>query len=163
MAQVHMIRAQTAKDPAARQREFESAARMYRDHIEAGKCAVEPSLLKKDALRKSILSYQLYVNEDGRWIHRHAGPAMPKESADAYTNLANALFMADQLDEAERAYRLALSYDPKAELPTRNLQVTYSKAKSLNRLKPAAETSSSVTPGVPVPTGWQVLPARPAR
>ena len=158
MAQVHMIKAQTAKDAETKRKNFEAAADFYQQHIDAEKCAVKPSLLAKDWMRKSILSYQVYGQENGQWTHKHVGPPWPKESAEAYTNLANALFMADRLDEAEKAYRLSLSYDPKAEIPAKNLQVTYGKAKQLGRLKPEPTQGATVVPGVPVPTGWTVLP-----
>jgi O-antigen ligase/tetratricopeptide (TPR) repeat protein len=151
MAQVHMIR-----------KEYEQAAEVYRALIEADRCVVDPKLLEKSWLRDTILSYQHYDrDEKGRWVHTHPHHAAPKERADAYTNLANAQFMAGRVEESERSYRLALSYDPTYEMARKNLEVVYNRAKAEGRLKadPVAP-GTKLTPGIPVPTGWLVLPKK---
>lgn len=150
MAQVHMIR-----------KEYQQAADVYRALIDAQRCAVDESLLEKPFLRNSILSYQPYELVDGQWKHRHVGPTRVKESADAYTSLANTLFMMGDFEGAEKGYRTALSYDPQNEMANKNLAVTYRRAQvdgRLKKLEPAVP--SKPVPGIPIPTGWMVLPKK---
>ncbi|MEK7388703.1 MAG: O-antigen ligase family protein [Elusimicrobiota bacterium] len=148
MAQIYMIRKQ-----------FDKAVETYKELIDAPGCLVSPSLLSKPSLRTTILSYQHYETVGGTWTHRHIGALMPRESAEAYTSLANALFMAERYDEAEVAYRTALSYDQTFEMAKKNLEVTYQKLQSSGRIRPLkAEVGAKPTPGVPVPTGWMVIP-----
>ena len=150
MAQVYMI-----------QKRFDLAAKTYRDLIEAERCAAAPSLLDKPWLRNSILSYQHYDQVDGVWTHRHVGADRPRESAEAYTSLANSLFMDAKYPEAEQAYRTALSYEPTFDMAKKNLEVTYRRAQADGRLKKVDVIASSrVVPGVPVPTGWIVVPKK---
>lgn len=151
MAQVHMILKQ-----------YEKAAEVYEALIKAERCAVDPSLLEKPLLRRTILSYQNYDrDESGRWVHEHPWTPNPKERADAHTNLANALFMTGNLERSERHYRLALSYDPSFEMARKNLEVVYNRAKGEGRLKQdAVPAGVKLTPGVPVPTGWLVAPKK---
>ncbi len=152
MAQIHMIR-----------KEYDQAAGVYRALINAERCAADPSLLDKAWLRNSILSYQAYDRVDGVWTHRHIGAARPRESAEAYTSLANALFMGNHYPEAETAYRTALSYDPTFEMAKKNLDVTYRKAQAEGRLKQVKlepPPGGKLVPGLPVPTGWIVVPKK---
>ncbi|MBI3288852.1 MAG: hypothetical protein HYZ74_04975 [Elusimicrobia bacterium] len=84
---------------------------------------------------------------------------MPRESAEVYTSMANVLFMANRLSEAEIAYRRALSYDQAFDMAKKNLEVTYRKAQADGTLKPApAAPGTPVVPGTPIPTGWQIVP-----
>lgn len=151
MAQIHMIRKQ-----------YDEAVKTYQAFIDAAQCAVEPSLLEKPWLRRTILSYQAYTNLDGPWVHHHVGESNRlRESAEAYTSMANALFMADRFPEAEKAYRVALSYDQNFEMAKKNLEVTYRRAQAEGRLKPAkVEPGTQIVPGRPVPTGWLVHPKK---
>jgi tetratricopeptide (TPR) repeat protein len=151
MAQIHMIR-----------KEYDQAAQVYQDLIDARRCAVEPSLLAKPWLRKSILSYQRYVDVDGSWKHVHADPVLPREAAEAYTSMANALFMGNRFDEAEIAYRKALSFDPTFDMAKKNLDVTYRRAQAEGRLKQVKLEGppKPVVPGLPVPTGWIIVPKK---
>ena len=145
MAQIFMIRKQ-----------YDEAAKHYQDFIDAGGCDVAPSLLVKPYLRNSILSYQQYAFESGTWKHSHTRADQPRESAEAYTSLANAQFMGGRFEEAEQNYRKALSFDQKFEMARRNLEVTYRKAQELGRLKQVPVTSTAIVPGLPVPTGWLI-------
>ena len=149
MAQVNMIR-----------QKYEEAIEHYQAFIDAGGCEVDSSLLEKPYLRSTILSYQQYVNDGGHWTHRHARADQPRESAEAYTSLANAQFMAGRYEEAEQNYRKALSYEPNFDMAKRNLEVTYRKAQELGRLKKDVVTDPKITPGLPVPTGWLVAPKK---
>jgi len=150
MAQIYMIRKQ-----------YDLAIKTYHELIDAQECAADESMLEKPWLRKTILSYQPYALLDGKWMHRHVGPERPRESAEAYTSLANAYFMGNRLAEAERAYRTALSYDQNFDMAKKNLEVTYRRAqgeKSLTSVK--VEPGTQIVPGVPVPTGWIVSPKK---
>jgi putative inorganic carbon (HCO3(-)) transporter len=150
MAQVYMI-----------QKRFDLAAATYQALIDAQRCAADESLLAKPWLRNTILSYQRYDLVDGEWTHRHVAPDRPRESAETYTSLANALFMGNRFEEAERAYRTALSYDATFEMAKKNLEVTYRRAQADGRLKPVkVDPSVKVVPGMPVPTGWIVVPKK---
>jgi len=150
MAQVYMV-----------QRKFDLAAQTYQAFIDADRCAAAPSLLDKPWMRNSILSYQPYEMIDGRWLHRHVGVGRPRESAEAYTSMANAFFMGGRFPEAEQAYRTALSYDPTFEMAKKNLEVTYRRAQEDGILKPAkVAPGTGVVPGTPVPTGWIIVPKK---
>ncbi len=149
-AQIHMIR-----------KEYALAVKTYQALIDAQGCAVEPSLLAKPWLRSTILSYQSYEELDGLWAHHHVGRARPRESAEAYTSMANALFMDNLFLEAEQAYRIALSYDQNFDMAKKNLEVTYRRAQADGRLKPFIVPAGTVIiPGKPVPTGWTIAPKK---
>ncbi|MBI2787166.1 MAG: O-antigen ligase family protein [Elusimicrobia bacterium] len=151
MAQIHMIRKQ-----------FDLAVKAYQAYIDALRCSVDPSLLEKPWLRNTILSYQNYEQLDGQWTHRHVGAVnRMRESAEAYTSMANALFMDNRFPEAEQAYRTALSYDTNFDMAKKNLEVTYRRAQAEGRLKPApVAPGTKIVPGLPVPTGWIVVPKK---
>ncbi|MDO8756639.1 MAG: hypothetical protein Q7J64_01390, partial [Elusimicrobiota bacterium] len=150
MAQVYMIRKQ-----------YDLAIKTYQALIDAQRCSVEPSLLAKSWLRNSILNYQGYEMIGGQWVHRHVAAVRARESAEAYTTMANALFMAERFPEAEQAYRLGLSYEPNFEMAKKNLEVTYRRAQAEGRLKPApVAPGTKIAPGEPVPTGWIILPKK---
>ncbi len=150
MAQVYMIRKQ-----------FDLAAKAYQAYIDADRCSAESSLLEKPWLRNTILAYQPYAQIDGKWAHRHVGSYKPRESAEAYTSMANALFMGNNFEAAEQAYRTALSYDGNFEMAKKNLEVTYRRAQADGRLKKVAvEPGVKIVPGMPVPTGWIVGPKK---
>lgn len=151
MAQIYMIRKQ-----------YGLAVKTYQAYIDAERCAADESMLAKPWLRNTILSYQAYEQLDGRWTHRHVGASNRlRESAETYTSMANALFMDNLFPEAERAYRIALSYDPGFDMAKKNLEVTYRRAQADGRLKPAKmEPGAKPVPGLPVPTGWIVVPKK---
>lgn len=142
MGQIYMI-----------EKKYDLAAKVYEDYIRADKCAVSPSLMKHPWLRRTILSYQTYVQEPGSPypVHRH-------ESAEAYTNLANAYYLGQHLGKAEAAYRHALALDPNFDQAKRNLSVVYGKAKSLGRLRKIAAPQPGAGPG-PF-TGYEIVPAK---
>ena len=144
IAQVYMI-----------QKRWDLAAKAYEDYIRADQCAVDPKLISKPALRKSILSYQTYVDEPGipYPVHRH-------ESDEAYASLGNAYFMLERLDAAEIAYRKALKFNPNNDLAKRNLSVVYNKARALGRLKQLSGPPTVPQPGALPYTGFEVLPAK---
>lgn len=151
MAQIHMIRKQ-----------FDLAVKDYQAYIDALRCSVDPSLLEKPWLRNTILSYQNYEQLDGQWTHRHVGAVnRMRESAEAYTSMANALFMDNRFPEAEQAYRTALSYDTNFDMAKKNLEVTYRRAQAEGRLKQVqVAPGTKIVPGLPVPTGWIVAPKK---
>jgi len=121
-----MIWAQRAQQQGRKEEaraNFEKAAENYEMLINAPKCAVEPALLAKDYLKNSILSYQAYVKLDGEpFTHKH-------ESAEAYTNLANAYFMLERWKDAEKAYQRALALNPSFAQAKTNLAVLYQKVR----------------------------------
>jgi putative inorganic carbon (HCO3(-)) transporter len=150
MAQIYMIR-----------KEYDLAIKTYQALIDAQRCAADDSMLAKPWLRNTILSYQSYEELDGRWVHRHVGANRPRESAEAYTSMANALFMDSRFPEAEQAYRIALSYDSNFDMAKKNLEVTYRRAQADGRIKPAkVDPSLKVVPGTPVQTGWIIGPKK---
>ncbi|MBI3565140.1 MAG: O-antigen ligase family protein [Elusimicrobia bacterium] len=160
MGQIYMMRKQ-----------FDKAIETYQALIDADKCAVAPRLLAKDFLRNTILSYQLYVKEEGGWVHRHAVnmPGQTREAAEAYTSLANAHFMAEQqtpkdaaghLQAAEQAYRKALSFEPAFENARRNLEVVYRKAQQEGRLRQLPPPAKMPGAGEPPFTGYEVGPVK---
>jgi len=150
MAQIYMIRKQ-----------HDLAAKTYQAYIDAEACSADQSLLVKPWLRNTILSYQPYTLLGDQWVHQHVGASRPRESAEAYTSLANALFMDSRFAEAEKAYRTALSYEPTFDMAKKNLEVTYRRAQADGILKPVkVDPAEKVVPGMPVPTGWLVVPKK---
>ncbi|MBI4371715.1 MAG: O-antigen ligase family protein [Elusimicrobia bacterium] len=147
MGQIHMMRKQ-----------HDEAARDYADLIAAKACAVEPGLLANDAMRRTIFSYQRYVQEDGRWVHRHAIPEEPREAAEAYRNLADAQFLGGHLPEAERSYKKSLSFEPAFDVAKRNLEVVYRQAQAQGRLRQVPPPAKAPGPGEPPYTGYEVAP-----
>jgi tetratricopeptide (TPR) repeat protein len=116
-------------------RQWDRAIATYQDFLEARQCFVDPSLAAKPFLRRTILDYQGYVQEDGLWKHKH-------ETAEAYTNLGNAYFMAGDLSHAEKTYKKALTLEPNNPTVLRNLQILYGRAQTPEQPKvplPAAE------------------------
>ena len=140
IGQVYMIR-----------KDWKNAVKAYEDFINAEKCAVDPALLAKPWLRNSILSYQKYVDEPP--VHKH-------ETGEAYTNLANAYFMMEDLNKAEWAYLRALAVQPGFEQAKRNLSVVYNKAQTLGRLRRLEGPPQTRQPGEPPYTGYEVLPPK---
>ncbi len=114
MGQIYMAR-----------RQYDKAIEMYQAQIDGEKCQVVPWLAQNDFLRRTILSYQRYTNIDGLWVHRH------DYWAEGYTHLANALFMAGRLPEAQKAYQRALELDPQAATAARNLEVVQSRLRAV--------------------------------
>ena len=137
------------------EKRWDMAARAYEDYINAEKCQVAESLISKPWMRRTILAYQDYVDEPGipYPVHRH-------ESAEAYTNLANAYFMLGRLEDSERAYRHALKLDPNFDQAKRNLQVVYNKAQSLGRLRKLPGPPPAFKPTDLPYTGYEILPVK---
>jgi O-antigen ligase/tetratricopeptide (TPR) repeat protein len=151
------------------EKKYDEAIKAYEELIDAEKCAADPKLLANDFLRRTILSYQPYLMEDGRWVHRHAVPQLPKDAAEAYTSLANAHYLAEQesprdvaghLVAAEAYYKKALSFDPTFENAKRNLEIVYRKAQSEGRLRKLAPPTKPPSPGEPPFTGYEVAPLK---
>ena len=151
------------------EKRYDEAIKTYEELIDAEKCAVDPKLLADDFLRNTILSYQPYMMENGRWAHRHAGAQSPKDAAEAYVNLANAHYLAEQtspkdaaghLIAAEAYYRKALAFDPAFENAKRNLEIVYRKAQSEGRLRKSALPAKAPPPGEPPFTGYEVAPIK---
>jgi O-antigen ligase/tetratricopeptide (TPR) repeat protein len=162
IAQIYMMR-----------RQFPEAIRTYREYIAAQACAVDPGLLNNDFLRRTILSYQPYLQEtnaDGRsvWVHRHASLQEPHEAAEAYTNLANVEFTYHQadpgvpgvLEAAELDYRRALGFEGNFDQAVKNLQVVYRLAQQEGRVRPTAKPAQNPGPGEPIYTGYEVGPKK---
>ena len=92
----------------------------------------------------------------------------PHDAAEAYTNLANAEFLAHQasprapgyLESAERDYRLALSFVPTYDQASKNLQVVYRLAQMEKRLKAVSGPAPQAEPGRPWFTGYEVVPSK---
>ncbi len=93
---------------------YADAVKAYQEYILADKCAVDPSLIVKPFLRKTILSYQTYVHVPGipYPVHRHPDPDKHAEGAEVYTSLGNAYFMLNDFEHAKEAYQQALQFDP---------------------------------------------------
>lgn len=151
IAQVYMIR-----------KDYESAIKTYEALINAEKCAVEPRLLQKPLLRRTILAYQPYNEEGGGFVHRHANAALPAEGAENWTALANAYYLVGRLDDAERAYLNALALNPGHANAQNNLRVVYGRAQAEHRLEKVPPPSPAEMPkkGMPPFTGFRVLPRR---
>ena len=141
-------------------RQYDEAIKVYEELIGAPQCEAAPSILSQDVRRNTILSYQQYVLEDGRWVHRHAIPREPyiRDGAEAYTSLANAHFMAGHLEESEKLYKKALSFDPAFEQAKRNLEVAYRKAQAEGRLIKQIPPAKMPGPGEIPFTGYEVAP-----
>jgi tetratricopeptide (TPR) repeat protein len=142
MGQIYMI-----------EKRFAEAAKAYEDAIKAEKCAVDPGLISTPFLRSTILAYQDYVSEPGipYPVHRH-------ESAEAYTNLANAYFLLDRLEDSEQAFRRALALEPNNELAKRNLNALYHKADVMHRLRRVPPAAAG--PGRLMFTGYEIFAAK---
>ena len=118
--------------------------------IGAPRCRVDHSLLDKGYLRKSILSYQTYVKVgDEPLAHKH-------ESAEAYTNLANAYFMLERWKDAEAAYQRALVLKPDFMQAKTNLAVLYQRMRSAGRPVPALP---GIQPAAVRP-GFEIIPSK---
>jgi O-antigen ligase len=141
MGQIYMI-----------EKKNEEAAKVYEDAIAADKCAVVPSLITKNYLKNTILSYQEYISEPGipYPVHRHG-------SAEAYTNLANAYYLLERLEDSERAYLKALALDPNFDQAKRNIGVVYHKAQEQGRLH---KITSPLPNAVGPFTGYMITPAK---
>lgn len=151
------------------EKKYDDAIRTYERYIDAEKCAVDPKLLANDYLRRTILSYQPYLMENGRWVHRHAGPWAPQEAAEAYTSLANAHYLAEQnskkdtanhLVAAEAYYKKALAFSPTFDNAKRNLEIVYRKAQAEGRLRKLPPPAKPPSPGEPPFTGYEVAPIK---
>ncbi|MDX6768336.1 MAG: tetratricopeptide repeat protein [Elusimicrobiota bacterium] len=147
IAQIYMIR----KDYAA-------AIKTYEALIDAEKCAVDPKLMEKPLLRRTILAYQPYLVEDGKHVHRHAVPVLPGEGSENWTALANAYYLDGRLEDAERAYLNALALNPQHTNAANNLKVVYGRAQAEGRLKKLDPPAAPPAPGMPPFTGLKVLP-----
>ena len=141
-------------------KQYDKAIKVYEDLIAANQCAVDPGLIAKPALRNTILSYQLYTQENGAWVHRHAVPQEPGPAAEAYTSLANAHYLAEHLVEAEKYYKQALAFVPNFDNAKRNLEVLYRKAQLEGRLRKLPVPAKLPAPGEPPFTGYEVAPAK---
>ncbi|HAH07928.1 MAG TPA: hypothetical protein DCM05_15625 [Elusimicrobia bacterium] len=132
MGHIHMLRKQ-----------YDKAAEVYKELIEAPRCAVDPKLSSKPWLRRSIMAYQKLEDFGGAWAHRHENP-------DAYLQLGNAYFLANKLADAEKAFKDGLRLDPKNENLQRNLQIVYMRAKNEGLMKafpmPAAQAPGQAPP-----------------
>jgi O-antigen ligase/tetratricopeptide (TPR) repeat protein len=155
------------------EKKYDLAIQTYDELIDAEACAVDPKLLKNDFLRRSLLSYQQYVQEDGQWVHRHAVPQNPNDAAEAYTSLANAHYMAEQtshqagqkdagdhLGAAEKYYKKALGFNPTFDNAKKNLEIVYREAQAEGRLRKAAPPAKMPGNGEPPFTGYEVAPIK---
>jgi O-antigen ligase/tetratricopeptide (TPR) repeat protein len=155
IGQIYMIRGQTAQQQgraADARADFEKAVQNYEMFINAPRCAVAPSLMAKSYLKDTILSYQKYVKLDDEPItHKH-------ESAEAYTNLANAYFMLDRWSESEKAYKRALVIRPDFQQAQNNLNVLYQKMRSQGGVRKAAPLAGPQPPAAP--GGFEIVPSK---
>ncbi len=147
---------------------YDDAIRTYEALIDAEECAVDPKLLTNGFLRRTILSYQPYTQEDGHWVHRHALPGT-HEGAEAYTSLANAHYLAEQnggkdaaghLIAAEAYYKKALAFDPAFDNAKKNLEIVYRKAQAEGRLRKLPPPARMPAAGAPPFTGYEVAPIK---
>jgi tetratricopeptide (TPR) repeat protein len=156
IGQIYMIWGQSASQNGRKEEArgyFEKAVQTYEMFINAPRCAIAPDLLDKNFLRTSILSYQRYVRRpDGTFTHKH-------ESAEAYTNLANAYFMLERWNDSENAFRQALALNPNYVQAKNNLTVLYQKMKSLGRLRAVPQPMSG-TPSEGPYTGYEIVPVK---
>src|SRR5581483_11113688 len=111
-----------------------------------------PALISRPWLRRTILSYQSYTDVPGLPypVHLH-------ETAEGYTNLANAYFMLERLKESEQAYLRALTLEPGLDQAKKNLGALYSKAQSRGQLRKVPPPTHALAPGMPPYTGFEVL------
>ena len=151
------------------EKKYDEAIKVYEELIDAEQCAVAPTLLANDFLRNTILSYQVYLQENGHWVHRHATMQDPKGAAEAYVSLANAHYLAEQtsakdaanhLISAESYYKKALAFDPTFENAKRNLEIVYRKAQAEGRLRKAAPPAKAPAAGEAPFTGYEVAPVQ---
>ena len=147
IAQVYMVRKQ-----------YDEAIKTYEALIAAEKCGVEPHLMEKPFLRRTILAYQPYIQEDGKFVHRHAVPVLPAEGSENWTALANVYYLAGRLEDAERAYLNALALNPQHANAANNLKVVYGRAQAEGRLKKVDPPQVMPAAGMPPFTGLKVLP-----
>lgn len=147
IAQLYMIR-----------KDFEGAIKTYEALIAAEKCFVDPKLMEKPFLRRTILAYQPYIEENGKFVHRHAVPVLANEGSENWTALANAYYMAGRLEDAERAYLSALALNPQHSNAANNLKVVYGRAQAEGRLKKVDAPKTMPAPGQPPFTGLKVMP-----
>jgi O-antigen ligase/tetratricopeptide (TPR) repeat protein len=156
IGQVYMVWAQRAQQQGRREEaraNFTRAAENYEMLINAPRCEVARSLLDKGYLRKSILSYQTYVQTgDEPLTHKH-------ESAEAYTNLANAYFMLERWKDAEKAYQRALALKPEFVQAKTNLAVLYQKMRFEGRPQGPAPALPGFQPA-PVRPGFEIIPSK---
>jgi O-antigen ligase/tetratricopeptide (TPR) repeat protein len=154
IGQIYMIWAQRAQQQGRKDEArgyFEKAAENYETLINAPKCAVDPALLARGYLRNSILSYQTYVELPGE------APTHKHESAEAYTNLANAYFMLERWKDAENAYQRALAINPGFAQARTNLAVLSQKVRF---------AGAAVTPPLPgyqpenAPPRFEIIPSK---
>jgi O-antigen ligase/tetratricopeptide (TPR) repeat protein len=134
------------------QKKYEEAAKVYEDLINAEKCSVAPSLISTNWLRRTILSYHSYVDDPAvpYPVHKH-------ESAEAYTNLANAYFLLERMKDSETAYLKALAMDPNFDQAKKNLGVLYSKAQAKGQLRKVPPPTAAPKPGQAPYTGFEVV------
>ncbi len=158
MAQIYMM-----------EKKYDKAIETYEALIDADKCAVDPKPARQGACyrRHRSSSYQEYVMENGRWVHRHAVPADPSGAVEAYTSLANAHYLAEQaspkdvanhLVAAEAYYKKALAFDPAFDNAKKNLEIVYRKAQAEGRLRKLPPPAKMPLPGEPPFTGYEVAP-----
>ncbi|MHB2025235.1 MAG: O-antigen ligase family protein [Elusimicrobiota bacterium] len=143
------------------EKRYADAVAVYKEYLLAPRCQVDPSLIQKPWLRKTILSYQRYYNEPGipYPVHRHEDMGEDPESVPALTGLGNADFMIGNLAAAEHAYLKALSLSPGFEEAKRNLSALYGKAKQQGLLRRIPPPPSLPVGSLPY-TGYEILPAR---
>jgi len=155
LGQIYMIWGQAAQSQgrtAEARANFKKAAETYETFINAPRCAVDRRLLAKSHLRNSILSYQQYVQLEGEPLtHKH-------ESADAYTNQANAYFMLERWKDAEKAYLRALAISPNFSQAKNNL-VVLEKMRSQGRIKTVPAPLPGNQPAAPY-TGYEIVPSK---
>jgi len=131
IGQIHMLRGQ-----------YTNAVKTYSALIEAKECRVEPDLLRRDWLRKTILAYQPYVLRNGEWIHLH-------ESAETYTNLGGIYMMMGLAANAQQALHQALDLDRNYPPAVQNLRIIEERLRTPSGLKPVPPVVPS---GPAVPT-----------
>lgn len=132
---------------------YPEAVKAYEDLIKARQCAVADSLLAKPWMKKTILSYQTYVDDpQGAASHKH-------ESAEAYTNLANAYYLTEEWEKSEKAYLKALALDSNFDNAKKNLSVLYHRMQSLGRLRAVPRPPQGRPAGEPF-TGYEIIPAK---
>jgi tetratricopeptide (TPR) repeat protein len=139
MGQVYML-----------QKHYPEATKAFEALIHAEKCAVAPALLSKSFLKKTILSYQAYVQEGASPVHRH-------ESGEAYFNLGNAYLMMGSFTAADKAYRESLALEPGHEQARRNLSVLYQRAQAMGLLRRVSAPASPPESGALPYTGYEIV------
>lgn len=130
MAQIDLFRGQYAK-----------AADVYNALIEARECRVDEALLRRDVLRKTLLSYQPYVLRDGQWVHLH-------ESAETYTDLAGAYMMMGDAQRAQDSLHRALEIDSNYGPAVQNMKLIQQRLHAPAALRPVP-SAAPAAPAVP--------------